>query len=120
MKIDPDEIVFVEIHESIDTTAVFKINNYIQRSLTNGEKVFVYRHPMFNITKMQLDKDDVIVVNVDYDVYTFLKSSGDYESLMDRVAFRFEEMKVDNHIILEPEGITYNKTEKEILRNKLK
>lgn len=119
-KIRPDEVLFIELHESIDSKEVFKINNYIQSSLTEDERVFVYRKPLYDIKKIRFEQDDVIIVDVDYDVYTYLKSSGEYESLLDRVSFRFDEMGIKNQIIVEPEGIEYNKTEKEILRQKLK
>ena len=118
VKIEEDEVCFVNIHNSLSFSDMMKIQNYLTNTL--GDKVFVYKEPLFDFKVIKIEKDDVIIASVNKDTYTYVKSDGSFNDLGDRIKMNLETIGVDNKILLEPEGITYNTKEKELIMKSLK
>ena len=118
VKIEDDEVCFVNIHNSLSFSDMMKIQNYLTNTL--GDKVFVYKEPLFDFKVIKIEKDDVIIASVNKDTYTYVKSDGSFNDLGDRIKMNLETIGVDNKILLEPEGITYNTKEKELIMKSLK
>lgn len=118
--IDNDEYVFVVIKSDVDISEIIRLSAVFRKYVEKSDKFLLISEREYDrLSTIKISKNDVIVSSVDRNIYFYLKSAEYIENASDEIKKMFLSAGIENPVITQPKGITYNVIERKLLIEKL-